>query len=63
MMIRRLIMTMYKNSMPVDDPEHRSQQNRTETAAEPQAGPVRRNPRLVIGNLDYFDMLMEMEEE
>lgn len=23
----------------------------------------RRNPRLVIGNLDFFDMLMEQDEE
>lgn len=23
----------------------------------------RRNPRLVIGTLDYFDMLMEQDEE
>ena len=24
---------------------------------------IRRNPRIVIGNLDYFDMLMEQDEE
>ena len=25
--------------------------------------PARRNPRLVIGDLDFFDMLMEQDEE
>jgi len=27
------------------------------------AAQLRRNPRIVIGTLDYFDMLMEQDEE
>ncbi len=30
-------------------------------AEEPQR--LRRNPRLVIGSLDYFDLLMEQDEQ
>lgn len=25
--------------------------------------PARRNPRLVIGSLDYFDLIMEQDEQ
>lgn len=28
-----------------------------------QPAPARRNPRIVIGNLDYFELLMEQDEE
>ena len=58
-----MTLRMYNNRTPANDPEHESHQNRTEPAEEQQTAPARKNPRLVIGNLDYFDMLMEMEED
>ena len=41
------------NSNAAPDPEE-------QRPAEPQQ--LRRNPRIVIGNLDFFEMLMEQEE-
>ena len=38
--------------------EPKSGSTNTGTRADP-----RRNPRIVIGSLDYFEMLMEQEEQ
>lgn len=52
-----------QGTAPAKEPENNSQDNRTEPAAEQQRpAPARRNPRLVIGSLDYFDLLMEQDE-
>lgn len=53
---------MYSNRTPDSYPENDSNNNQTEQIAEPHPAPARRNPRLVIGNLDYFDLLMEQDE-
>ena len=45
--------------------------NQKERQQEPKSGSTntgtradrRRNPRIVIGSLDYFEMLMEQEEQ
>ena len=51
------------NTEPAAEPENNSHINITEPAAERQRpAPARRNPRLVIGSLDYFEMLMEQDE-
>ncbi len=42
---------------------HTEPDNGTEHTEPQRPAPARRNPRLVIGNLDYFEMLMEQEEE
>ncbi len=55
---------MYNRNEPAPEPVNNSQQdNRTDPAREPQQNRPRHNPRLVIGNLDYFDLLMEQDEE
>ena len=51
-----------RSSKPAAEPENKSHCKRTEPAAEPQQRP-RRNPRLVIGNIDYFELLMEQDEQ
>ncbi len=43
-----------KNNDSRADPEE-------QRPAEPQQ--LRRNPRIVIGSLDFFEMLMEQEEQ
>lgn len=42
--------------------EAESSSENTGSANSSRADP-RRNPRIVIGNLDYFEMLMEQEEQ
>ena len=50
-----------RNAQPAAEPENDSHYD--EPAAERQRpAPARRNPRLVIGSLDYFEMLMEQDE-
>lgn len=45
------------------DPEQEPERNATTKHTEqPKPTPARRNPRLVIGNLDYFWLLMEQDE-
>lgn len=51
------------NRTPAAEPANHSKQNRTEPAAEPQQIRLRRNPRLVIDTLDFFDLLMEQDEQ
>ena len=41
--------------------EHDSRDHDRESRSEQQR--PRRNPRLVIGSLDFFDMLMEQDEQ
>lgn len=46
-----------------DKPEQEPEQSITiELTEQPKPAPARRNPRLVIGNLDYFWLLMEQDE-
>ena len=49
---------------PAAEPENNNSHHaRRDPAAEPGRTPARRNPRIVIGNLNYFDLLMEQEEQ
>lgn len=41
----------------------RDECRREDTQDNRQAATVRRNPRLVVGGLDYFDLLMEQDEQ
>lgn len=47
------------NTKPATEPVQDSTNSRT----EPQKPQLRRNPRIVIGNLDFFEMIMEQDEE
>ena len=47
-----------KNNQKELQQEPKSGSTNTGTRADP-----RRNPRIVIGSLDYFEMLMEQEEQ
>ena len=50
------------DTTPAAEPEDNSHNNGTEPAPAQRPAPARRNPRLVIGNLDYFELLMEQDE-
>ena len=56
---------MMKDMRPTAaEPENKnSHHERRVPVAEPGRTPARRNPRIVIGNLNYFDLLMEQEEQ
>ena len=54
---------MYGNQTPDRNPENVSHNNQTEQTAELRPAPARRNPRIVIGNLDFFELLMEQDEQ
>ena len=54
-----ILTTMHiKNNQKELQQEPKSGSTNTGTRADP-----RRNPRIVIGSLDYFEMLMEQEEQ
>ena len=54
---------MYNRTDPAArEPDNDSYKRQTEPAT-PQPTPARRNPRYVVGSLDYFEMLMEQEEQ
>ena len=50
---------MQINLTSEQEPERNTTTDQTEQSKPAQA---RRNPRLVVGNLDYFELLMEQEE-
>lgn len=50
--------------MEIDNRNTEQERNATtERTEQPKPTPARRNPRIVIGNLDYFELLMEQDEE
>lgn len=54
---------MMNDRTPEPDPANKSHHNSADSAAEPRQSPARRNHRIVIGGLDFFDLLMEQEEQ
>ena len=65
MMIYNSIPTTYKKTEPAAAPVNNSHAGRDQepAARDPQRNQLRHNPRLVIGGLDYFDLLMEQDEQ
>ena len=45
------------------EPANKYHTSAPQPAKEPQRQPLRNNPRLVVGGLDYFELLMEQEEQ
>ena len=54
---------MYKRGNPITEPENDSHNNEIEQAKLQRPAPARRNPRLLlIGHIDFDELLMEIDE-
>ena len=54
---------MNNETRPDRKTANKYQEEQETRAAEPRPAPARNNPRFVVGGLDYFDLLMEQDEQ